>query len=343
MNKKKKHIICFIMIMALILEIMAINKTSYIYKEFESNQQYGESLSGVYQQQFIADTVRSQQRNMLNSLKQSWVKCTSSDSNLILKDSKGHPIYANEINSIGFDSTTMTKVPVLNSYSFNLINKATNEIILEKAQPQWDSARVDEILDMLVAPLKVFGNNGGIIVYDSNSGEVFLDTTPINRLNLENYVSIFDDSLIADNKNKEQTKKIAEQYFALKRDSNNNTKITYLIDEATKMGNEANDFVKYPLGRYNRQFIEMSVLPYETIGFDGQPMQLTILSVANEQDIYSGNTWITEKTDTILNINRDLYGVVSTLLILCIMGTMFAMITVLYLLKNMKMEENGER
>jgi hypothetical protein len=68
-------------------------------------------------------------------------------------------------------------------------------------------------------------------------------------------------------------------------DSNPTTGMVYYFNEPIDMGTDANNFTKYPLGNYNREFQEKIILPYESVGIDGQPMQITIVLGAQEQEI----------------------------------------------------------
>lgn len=209
-------------------------------------------------------------------------------------------------------------------------NNNNNELVFTDEKPQWNSSKVEEILDILVAPIKVFGNNGGMIVYDSNTGEIFLDTTPIQRIKTNKDVSIFEDYNHANNKNKEDTQLTAEKFFITKRDSNSISDIVYMFNEPTNMHNESSNFYKYPLGSYNRQFIEMSVMPYETIGFNGQPMQLTVLSVVDEQDIFSSYESLINEELIAINKNKKIYEIVSMILVINVLCNMIGMLITLY-------------
>ena len=106
-----------------------------------------------------------------------------------------------------------------------------------------------------------------------------------------------------------------------------------MFNEETKMGTCASNFAKYPLGDYNRQFVEMSIIPYETIGFDGQPMQLTVLSVVDEQDVFYAYKEISLKYKNIIVDNKQLYEKASMILIFSLVATMIVMLIALYVIK----------
>lgn len=335
MTKKRKKVICFILFVILVFQISAINITASIYSEFANNQKGIEKYDSDIASVLINDTMRGQQKNTLSSLKQSWVKYLDSNKNndLLKKDNNDLPIYIHGTDYVGYDADTMYKKKIDDFYLYNIYEKETNTLILEQSRPEWDCEKLEEILDVLVSPIKQFGNNGGLIVYDSNTGQVFLDTTPANRSNSIINASMFDDHKAIENKNPEETKIVLDKFFKNKKDSNRVSNIIYMFNEETKMGDEASNFVKYPLGDYDRQFIEMSILPYETIGFDGQPMQLTVLSVIDEQDSFSAYKEVTSENMQIVSNNKSLYEKASMVLIFSLVGTMLVMLITLYVVK----------
>lgn len=333
MRRKKCSNLSMIFFVLFIAQLFALNHVSKLYVEFENNHAKIEENYIDINSTLINDTVREQQRNNLSSIKQSWISYLEvQDINLIKRDADTYPIYSNGINSITYDDKTMTKEKKeLNK--FDIYNKEGNSILISNATPQWDESQVEEILNMLVKPLKMFGNNGGFIVFDSYSGKIFLDTTKNQRLANDTEVFLCDDKVSADNKNTTETEKTIDNYFMFRKDSNRINSIVYMFNEKTKMGDQVNNFELYKLGDYNRQFVEMSVLPYETIGFDGQLMQLTILSVVDEEDISSSYVNIMKDMDKSIVTNKNIYGQVSIALIISLIATMISSLIVLYSLK----------
>lgn len=312
----------------LIVQICLINSIVYVCKEYTTNSANLEETRVQNEEILISDTIRGQQRYMLSSIKQSWIKYLELyGDNLLAKDNEGHPIYKNEESHIGFNNEIMYKVQK-ESNNFDIYNREDDSLLIENAKPKWNSEEVEKILSLFVAPVKSFGNNGGVIAFDSYSGEIFLDTTNINRKG-----SIFEDHLNKLNKNPEETLLAINNHMVIKKDSDRSTEFVYLFNEETIMGEDAENFKLYPLGKYKRQFIEKLILPYETFGFDGQPMQLTIMLIADEQDIYKAYKSNIENFDDALIINEELYAKTTIILIISTLIIMMTMLLAVYTLK----------
>lgn len=148
----------------------------------------------------------------------------------------------------------------------NYISK--NDMKLVNKDKEWNKEELEEVLNVIVEPIKVFGNKGGITVFDSITGDVFLDTSPHNRKgkNIKDATT-----------NAAEIKKLME-----KRDTISEEGIVYTLDKGMT---NPKDFAKFPLGKYNREFIEKIILPFESFGFT-KGKQLTILISANEEDIF---------------------------------------------------------
>lgn len=337
MNKKNIGIIFFVL---LLVQIIAFNYSISIYNGFIDNHKRLEKTQVEINTALITETVREQQKNTLSATKQSWMQYLYTHQNIsLIERVDGKPLYSNDSTSILFDQDTMYKISK-GENKYDIFNKETSELLINDAQPQWKKEEVEKILNVLIKPMKMFGNNGGVIVYDSNSGKVFLDTTSSERLRDTNEYSIFEDYNNKKNQNISETKDVIENFFKLKKDSNRASSIIYMFKEPTKMGDEANNFTKYPLGEYNREFIELAILPYESIGFEGQPLQLTMLSIVDEQDI----TFAYEKTSCelreSLKTNMMLYGKTSMILFTSIICTMIIMIYTLYKFKYKEVKDD---
>ena len=118
-----------------------------------------------------------------------------------------------------------------------------------------------------------------------------------------------------------------------------------MFNEETNMNGEADNFSKYPLGNYNRLFIEKMILPYESFGFDGQPMQLTVLLIADEYDIYSAYKANDDDMKKSLDIVLELNSKTTFILISSIAITMIYLLVIAYVFKysnNLKSEVSDE-
>lgn len=333
MKEKNMKNIGIVFFVILLIQIFAFNYSASIYRGFVDNHKKLQQSQVDMNTALITDTVREQQKNTLSSTKQSWMKYLEEHPTIkLIEQIDGKPVYANKETSILFDQDAMYKVNKGNN-EYDIKDKKTDELLIENAQPRWNTEEVEKILDVLVKPIKMFGNNGGIIVYDSNTGKIVLDTTSIERLRDGNEHFIFEDDKHYKNKNVSETKEVIDNFFKLKKDSNRVSSIIYMFNESTKMGNDADDFTKYPLGRYNREFIELAVLPYESIGFDGQPLQLTMLSIVDEHDVTAAYENVLSNIEESLKTNMILYGKTSMVLFISIICTMIVMLFALYKIK----------
>lgn len=329
-NKKNIGLVFFVI---LLIQIFAFNYSTSIYKGFVENHKRLQESQIDLNTALISDTVREQQKNTLSATKQSWMQYLYEHPEIsLIEQVDGKPIYINDYSSILFDQDTMYRVSK-GENRYDIKRKNTDELLIDNAQPQWNTEEVERILNVLVKPIKMFGNNGGIIVYDSNTGKVVLDTTSTERLRETNEYSIFEDDKNPKNKNIEETKKVIEDFFKFKKDSNRVSSIIYMFNESTIMGDDAGNFTKYPLGEYNREFIELAVLPYESIGFEGQPLQLTMLSVVDEHDVTAAYKNVLKHIAESLETNMILYGKTSVVLFTSIICTMIVMLYSLYKIK----------
>lgn len=280
LNLNKKLFGLFILLF--IVQASAFNLVQKMY--FNYNNEKNNIISEINERDkiLVNNTIRNQQRAEMQSIKQSWLNYLSLENKSVILTNENLPIYKNEDNEIAFNSNDMYKIHT-ESNIYNIYSKEDDRLILGQATPQWNRNELDYLLNLLVTPVKTFGNNGGIIVYDSYSGEVFLDTTPTDRVSTK--TNIFKDSENSTCKNVESTKTSINSYLKMKKDSDSIENFVYLYNEETDMGNDADNFEKYPLGNYNRQFVEKMILPYESFGFEGQPMQLSVLIVSDEHDI----------------------------------------------------------
>jgi hypothetical protein len=243
---------------------------------------------------FMQDTIRAQQRRMLDAVRQGWVNYINNnpDIELIVKDYAGRYIYKNiDGVSISFDPSTMEKVTRGDKY-YDIKDIKTGALIAEKVRPQWNGINVKKVLDIVAAPIKAFGSTGDVIIYDAYTGEMMIDnsedcrdTPQVLGKDGKRYITL--DYLHPNNANPEATKRVVNEQFMWRKDTDSTTGMVYYFSESLDMGKDANNFEKYPLGQYNREFQEKIILPYETVGVDGQPMQIAVVSGSQEQEIVS--------------------------------------------------------
>jgi hypothetical protein len=330
MKKNNKKIIFGFLSILFIIQIFffsELNKSSVKYENLNNNIRETE-----FDQQYILlnSIIRKEQKNTLNAIKQSWINySTTENKKLVQTDYDGkYPIYSNDIDYVYYNSDTMNKTFLSDNY-YNIYNK-NGDLLLSNCKPLWNKDELNKLLNYIVAPIKCYGNNGGVIVYDSYSGEIFLDTTNINRHVGSN---IFLDYENVNCKNMAQTKKDINSFLRVKKDSTlTEENFIYSFNEVEDLKNP-NNFIEYPLGDYNRLFVEKMILPYESFGFEGQPMQLTVLILADENDIYSCFKDNSQKSKTLIEESEMLNNKTIFILITTIVITMIYLLLIAYILK----------
>lgn len=288
--EKQKKAISKVFIFLLTVQLFLFYEISNLGEDFDDiNNGYSEVYVDT-QQAFVDDIIRPQLRLVLSSIRQSWVQylITNKNTELILKDRYGRYIYADaDGNTIAYDSKTMTVEKYLNY--FNIKDKKTGEILLSNCRQQWNKEQVKAILDIIATPIKAFGSTGTILAFDSFTGEIIIDnsdnkdTVEVLGPDEKRYIQL--DYLHPANKNPEACKRVIENEITLRKDTDRNSKIVYYFSEPIDMGDEAENFAKYPLGDYHREFQEKIILPYEAVGVEGQSMQITVVLGAQESEI----------------------------------------------------------
>lgn len=317
----------------LIIQIILFNFIGYIYKDSISNNEALATTKTLHDTVLISDTIRSQQRNTLQGIRQSWVQYLQTHpSTLVIKNGE-KVVYFNNETTIYYNEKTMYRKQNSNKL-FDIYLKEGDKQIAADTRPQWNDEEVAKILNIIAAPVKSFGNNSSILIFDSYTGKVIMDTSFVNRTAIPGY-SIFTDYKNPNNKNPEETKIVTDQDLRMRKDTDRFSSIVYMFNESTRMGNNANNFEKYPLGEYNRLFVEKIILPYETIGVDGQPMQLTMSILTDEKDVISPYEKVSKDYNLYAITNKNIFGK-TTLIIVC--STLISMMSILvsiYVLKTL--------
>ena len=330
--KNKNKIICIILLAVFVVQIFLANVVIVTYNNFKNNQITMVEEKAQATSTVVMEIVSNQQKNQLQAIKQSWVKYLNNnpDINLIEKQD-GLQIFSNGTEELKFDPENMVKVISKDNSYYNIYN-LNGEAILLKCRPKWNYDKVYKVIDTLIGSQKNFGNNGGMIVYDSNSGQILLDTTSQQRLSKSKNASIFNDDVSIYDLNKSYTHQLITNHLMHKKDTTVSNCLISLFNEDRIKGNPY-DFNKYPLGQYKRQFLDVVTLPYETVGFYGEPLQLTILSVADEQDILKNYYIHSTKINQSFIINEKLYERLSMVLFISIITMMLLMTITLYFIK----------
>lgn len=258
----KKKIMPILLSAILILQCVLYNMILPISDRLQEKADSLESISTELSELFIKDTIRAEQREVLNAIRQAWVQYVTinKDIELLLKED-GKYVYINERNErILFDPETM-KIHKNDQSFYCIYDKQTNKLLIDYARPQWNKEVVQEVLSVVANPARMFDTSSELIAFDIYTGDIFLNTG-----------SYIDESII--------------KLLMQKNDTQRNTGLISLHYEKGDMTLEhANDFSTYKLGKYDRLFIEKVVLPYESVGVEGLDMQIGISIAVRESEL----------------------------------------------------------
>ena len=196
---------------------------------------------------------------------------------------------------------------------------------------QMDKEEVVKLLNLLLSSRKQFGSNGGFIAFNSRTGEILIDTTPVNRIG-----NIYLDSKNQLNKNSKESAQVIDKIFRGYDSTTITSNATYMFNEETEMGDSINDFYKYPLGDYNRLFVEKIILPYESLGFESSNEQITVLSLASEKDVINGMDSAEESLDNFIATGNSISDNIYVLAIISIAIAMANVLNFLYVIQRVK-------
>lgn len=245
----------------------------------------------------LKDTIREQQRKMLSSIRQGWVQYLSVHPNTeLMHKVNDNYVYSNyEGASVIFDPETMIKKDRPDNY-LDIYDVDTKELIAEKVRPQWNKEEVKKILNIVASPVKAFGPSGDILIYDAFTTEVIINTSTDNKddeavyaKDGRRYLSL--EFQHPNNKNPQATQNNMESLL-WRRDTDRNSGLINFFNESTDMGNDGNNLEKFPLGQYDRDFCERIILPYESVGVEGQPMQISVILSSNEKEVIAPYTGV---------------------------------------------------
>jgi hypothetical protein len=291
-----KRRVSAIFIVLLIAQVIVFNNVNIVVKNMLSRSVELKSIKVKFETLLVQETIRGQQRRMLNAVRSGWVSYVEDipidERKLILKDSTGKYIYSNSQGSrISFDPEKMEQILRIDKF-YDIKDKQTGELLASAVRPQWNPENVKKILGIVAAPMKAFGAAGDVIIYDAYTGEMIVDnsedckdTPQVLGKDGKRYITL--DYLHPANANPAASKRVVDKEFMWRKDTDTTSGQVYYFSEPIDMKEDANNFEKYPLGEYKREFQEKIILPYETIGVEGQPMQIAVVSGAQEQEIVS--------------------------------------------------------
>lgn len=292
-----KQNITIICIIVLAIQVILFTKVQDVGREMQKNEETLMELRLKSDEALIDKTVRPQQRRILDAIRQSWIQYfnVNPDVELLIKNNEGHLIYASPSGeTIDFDSSLMRRVKRPDNY-YDIFDKISGELLAKQVRPQWDSLEIKKVIDIIAAPHKAFGSTGDVIIFDSYTGDMIVDNsedckdTPevIGENGLRN---IQLDHLHPNGANPKMMNKVIQEEMMWRHDTEYGDGMVYYFSEEEDFdnGTNANNFALYPFGLYEREFQEKVILPYETVGVEGEKMQITVIIGAQEQEIANG-------------------------------------------------------
>lgn len=324
MNSYSKHnkIIAWFTISIIIIQCILFGSIYASNQDMFNNGKELTNISIEAQEKFINEFIRPQLRQMLKDSKEQWAQYlyNNPNVNLISKDPSGSYIYSNSKDSIIFNENTMYKIKI-ETNKYNIFDKNTNELLIEKACLMWKREELQNLIKLVTTPLNAF-NACYVTVFDTYTGEVFISNDN-NRF--EDYISL-------ENTDEEEYKQLMKQL-----DTNEKYTLTsFYYEKGLKNDASALDYSKYPLGKYNRLYEEKIILPYETIGVEGQDMQLTILVGVNEKSLMVTFKQLMEDFNIITNyVQTDINKIIIYPMISVLLSLTSALV-IIYLLKKNK-------
>lgn len=291
--EKQKKFVSYSFVVLLIIQVFLFNGITNLGNTLNQSYKGMQEANEQATEDFVNGTVRGQERIMLSAIRQGWIQYLNiyPDTELIQKDGNKF-IYSNPKGErMLFDPSTMSKMKVDDAY-YNITDIHTGKLLATAVRPQWNIQAVKNIIDIVGSAAKAFGPTGDPIVYDAFSGEIIID----NSGNTKESPEVLQEDgrrnlklmyLHPQALNRTQVKSVIDELM-WRKDSDSSSKITSLYAEPQILDpNKVNDFSVYPFGEYRREFIEKIILPYESIGIEGQEMQIGVAIGAQEQEISS--------------------------------------------------------
>lgn len=291
--RKATIIISVVVLLGQLFYMSKLEETSNHSKEIIKSF---DALQVESSEKFISSIVREELRRKGGSVKQGWMLYTelNPDVDMLFKNEKGEVIYTDDKGiEIALDTECMTKDELVNG-RYDIYDKKTHEIIAKNVKPKWNKANLDVALDILANHIRSYGPKGSLIAIDALTGEILVDgfasidgypnleKTP--EFYLDGIPSIMNIHKKKENKNPEGVKQAMKKVMS-NSDTGYGDNLINLFNDSTDFGGEPGDFEKYPLGQYNRDFLEVVHIPDESLGVEGTNLQLKILFFANEKDI----------------------------------------------------------
>lgn len=307
--ERHKKVLGIIFICLLVVQLFVLKDVTDLGRHIQSTSQQLTTTKIDAQNALINNTVRQEQRTILNGVRESWIQYFQlhPEEPILIKDND-KIIYGNiKGEKLALDPAKMQTVKVANNM-YNITDKS-GQVLLANCRPLWNEESIKRVLSIIAAPVRAFGPTGDIFVFDSFTGQLIFDASSDFKMAPEilgqdgkPYITLAYKH--PNNKNPEATKNVINSELMWRNDSTYDSQIVSFFSEPTNMGDDANNFAKYPLGQYKREFDEKVILPYQSVGVEGQDMQLTVVLGAQEQEIVTSYKSVLgdfDKTDKTIN------------------------------------------
>lgn len=239
------------------------------------------------------EEIRQQERLTLNGMRQAFINYMNKyNVDLFERDKNGFIHYGNiKGDSIFFNPKTMY---IRNDCGFfyNIHEKKNGNMLACHVRPYWNKSNIEFLLSIVSEPYKQSGSTGDVIIFDSYTGEMIVDNSKDCQATQEtmgkdgrSYITL--NYKHPGNKNPNACLSTVNDKFMWRKDSTPADKMVFFFNETDLNYINASDFKNYPLGKYNREFQEKIILPFETAGIGNTDMQITIVLGAQEQEIVS--------------------------------------------------------
>lgn len=327
-----KTVVSTVFIALLIVQIFLFSGVATMGVKFSNDLKSIHDIRSDYAQAFVTDTIRNQLRITLNGARQSWIQYLNTHPNeeVILKVD-GKYVYTNpKGDRIVFDSATMDKRRSEGAF-YDIIEKATGNVLMAHVRATWNTEVVDRILSIIGSPLKGFGPKGYPVIMDAYTGEIIMDVTlpakPIPDVLQEDGKQ----NITLWYKSPENQNPAAYQEYVTelmkRRDTDKTSNLVNLFNEShIPTMADASDLKAYPLGDYNRKFVEKIILPYETMGIEGQEMQIAIMLSASEGDVFESYKGLKAELS---DIESSMNNVLGSNLLFPLISVLISLVTIL--------------
>lgn len=331
---RKTALVVFIMMM--IFQVVVYVRLTDVYNNNEKLNKSFKEVEAEFAREYVDNVVRKEMRLQGSSIRQSWTAYIEANPNtkLLYVNEEGFVYYENDKNEGVYVNEETMRVERTAGERYRIVQRDTGETLLSNSLPRWNIEELIEILNVVAVPHKNFGGNGGFILVDSVSGDILIDSFA----NKDRFYANEDDlyfkgaknlstiHLKANNQNREF---VRETMFRAMRTTNTSAsdKLVNLFNEGSTFEGNPGDFKKYPLGEYNRDFVEIVHIPDESLGVNGTNMQVKMLITANERDIIAGFTRTQEKFDA---LSEDSFYLSNLAVLYSILSVVISMSTIVF-------------